>query len=86
MAQTETVNRIFNAFKRVKVIAAETGVPIQTACDWRQNGNIPHWRRGAVLDAAKRKGIALDADSTAFLISDMSAEDWEASKAEAKAA
>jgi hypothetical protein len=47
----------------------QTGIPIQTIWDWKRNGNIPHWRRSTVLDAAQRLNKALTPEMTAYLAS-----------------
>lgn len=63
------VDRIFEAIGRVTDIARDTGDPIQTVHSWKANGNIPHWRRQAIVEAAKRAGRQLDADMLAYLAS-----------------
>jgi hypothetical protein len=40
----------------------ETGIPVQTIWDWTRKGNIPHWRRPAVIEAAKKLPEPLPAE------------------------
>lgn len=63
------VDRIFDTLGEATAIAGETGDPVQTVHSWKAKGNIPHWRRQAVIDAAKRLDRTLDADALAYLAS-----------------
>lgn len=63
------VERIFEALGGVTAIARETGNPVQTVHSWKAEGNIPHWRRAAVIEAAKRLDKALPPDLLAYLVS-----------------
>lgn len=63
------VDRIFKAIGGATVIATQTGDPVQTVHDWLAYGNIPHWRRPAVVDAARRLDKQLDPDMLAYLAS-----------------
>jgi hypothetical protein len=70
------VDQIFAAFgNSPKAIADATGIPIQTVCDWRKKGQkeIPIWRRGAVLVAARTKPLSTEA--LEYLRSDRKAAD-----------
>lgn len=65
----DPVDAIFTAFKGPSRIADATSIPVQTVCDWRKKGksNIPHWRRPAVLDAARRHNIELPPEAITYL-------------------
>lgn len=65
----QVVDDIFEAFGGPSAIAAATGFPLQTVSDWRRKGqsDIPPWRRGAVLEAARREGRALEAHCLEYL-------------------
>lgn len=65
----DTIPRIIKQFGGSTALARETGFPVQTVNDWKKNGNIPHWRREKVLDAARRAGVDLDPDLIAYLVS-----------------
>lgn len=63
------VDRIFAELGESTSIARETGVPVQTANSWKVKGNIPHWRRQSVIEAAHRLGKTLDPEMAAYLAS-----------------
>jgi hypothetical protein len=63
------VDRIFDALGGATVIAGETGDPVQTVHSWKKNGNIPHWRRAAVIEAARKLGKTFDPELSAYLVS-----------------
>jgi hypothetical protein len=42
---------------------------VQTIWDWTRKGNIPHWRRPAVIEAAKKLPEPLPAELLAYLAS-----------------
>lgn len=63
------VDRIFEALGGPTALHKETGIPVQTIWDWRRNGNIPHWRRDAVIEASRKLEKTLDADMLAYLVS-----------------
>lgn len=67
------VERIFDALGGATAIARETGNPVQTVHSWKVEGNIPHWRRAAVIEAAKRLDKTLPPDLLAYLVSTESA-------------
>lgn len=61
------VESIFKALGEATAIARETGDPVQTVHSWKAKGNIPHWRRAAVIEAAKRMEKPLPPDLLAYL-------------------
>jgi hypothetical protein len=63
------VDRIISELGGPTAIANETGIPLQTVHSWKPKGNIPHWRRQAVIDAAIRMGKTLSPDAAAYLTS-----------------
>lgn len=63
------VDRIFEALGEATAIARETGDPVQTVHSWKAKGNIPHWRRQAVMEAAKRLDKSLPAELLEYLAS-----------------
>lgn len=63
------VDRIFHELGESTAISIATGIPVQTVNSWKMKGNIPHWRRPAVIDAAQRKGANLPPDLAAYLAS-----------------
>lgn len=67
------VDRIFAELGESTAIATQTGIPVQTVNSWKSKGNIPHWRRQAVIDAAIRLGKTLPPDLAAYLTSSESA-------------
>jgi hypothetical protein len=67
------VKRIFVTLGGPTAIARETGDPVQTVHSWKVKGNIPHWRRAAVIEAAKRLDKTLPPDLLAYLVSTESA-------------
>lgn len=64
------VQAIFEAFGGYVGLAETLGLKRNTVWDWRNNGEIPPWRRPMVLDAARRLGKALDGKVIAYLLSD----------------
>ena len=65
------VHHVFDAFGKVKVLADEVGLPIQTVCSWRKNAagkpNIPAWRRADVLAALNRRKLTVPPETLAWL-------------------
>jgi hypothetical protein len=47
----------------------KTGIPVQTIWDWKDSGNIPHWRRSTLIEAAKKLPEPLDPQQLAYLAS-----------------
>lgn len=64
--------QIIQALGGPTAIHRETGIPVQTIWDWKRNGNIPHWRRPAVIEVAKKLSDPLPADMLAYLASTVS--------------
>lgn len=67
-------------------ISLETGIPVQTVSDWGVNGNIPHWRRDALVALARRLNKPLDSEMVAYLASSNRAPREDEAAAEARAA
>lgn len=63
------VERIFVELGESTAIANATGIPVQTVNSWKMKGNIPHWRRQGIIDAAQRLGKSLAPDLAAYLAS-----------------
>lgn len=63
------VDRIFAELGESTAIAIATGIPVQTVNSWKMKGNIPHWRRQNVIDAAQRLDKILSPDLAAYLAS-----------------
>jgi len=63
------VDHIFDVLGEATAIARETGDPVQTVHSWKAKGNIPHWRRQAVIDAAKRLDKQLSPEALVYLAS-----------------
>jgi hypothetical protein len=63
------VDRIFETLDGATAISRETGDPIQTVHSWKAVGNIPRWRRPALIALASRMERALDPDALAYLAS-----------------
>jgi hypothetical protein len=61
------VETIFRELGEATAIARETGDPVQTVHSWKAKGNIPHWRRAAVIEAAKRMEKTLAPELLAYL-------------------
>ncbi|MFS0737537.1 hypothetical protein ABC347_10850 [Sphingomonas sp. 1P06PA] len=62
------VAEIFEGLGRPTHVAADLGFPVQTVHSWKKKGNIPGWRRPAVLDLARRRNLALSAEAWAYLV------------------
>lgn len=63
------VAEVFEAFEgSAAKLAGEIGAPVQTVFDWK-SGDIPPWRRPAVLDAINRLGKKVSASTLAYLAS-----------------
>ena len=52
-----------------RAMATAFGAPIQTVHSWKAKGNIPPWRRPAVIAASQRMGQALDPELLTYLAS-----------------
>jgi hypothetical protein len=63
------VDTIFDTLGEATAIATETGDPVQTVHSWKAKGNIPHWRRQAVIEAAKKLNKPLAPDALEYLAS-----------------
>lgn len=61
------VDQIFTALDGPSAIARETGYPVQTVHSWKRGGNIPPWRRPAILELARRKARPLAPEVIAYL-------------------
>lgn len=73
------VQRTIDAFaghRERAEFARDLGVPPQTVQDWIGKGNIPHWRRQAIIDLARKRAIQLDPEISAFLTSSVPAREW----------
>jgi len=42
-------------------LARQLGAPLTTVDSWKRADRIPHWRRPAVAEVARRKGVKLPA-------------------------
>ena len=53
---------LITALGGVTFIAREMGEPNSTVHSWKRSNRIPRWRRQAVADLAREKGVALPTD------------------------
>lgn len=58
---------LFAERKRVAALAAEMRCPFQTVYSWKRKGDIPPWRRPAVLDAIRRLEIDVSPATLVYL-------------------
>jgi hypothetical protein len=61
------IDTIFEALGGATAIARQTGDPVQTVHSWKTKGNIPHWRRPAIIAAAQKMGKQLEPELLAYL-------------------
>jgi len=61
--------QIVDALGGPTAIHRKTGIPVQTIWDWKRKGNIPHWRRPTVIEAAKKLDEPLSTELLAYLAS-----------------
>jgi hypothetical protein len=57
--------------------ARDLGVPPQTVHDWIGSENIPHWRRPAIIDLARKRNLSLEPEIAAFLASSVPGKQWD---------
>lgn len=67
MTHMSEVESLFAERKRVSEIAREMRTPIGTVWCWKKKGEIPPWRRPAVLDAIRRLDIDVEPEVVAYL-------------------
>ena len=65
----DIIQAIIDTFGGPTDLATATAFPVQTVDSWNANGNIPHWRRAAIIDAAKREGKNIPPDALVYLTS-----------------
>jgi len=58
----QPIERLLRAFGGVQALARRLDVPAATVREWRAKGTAPRERLPAIVAAAEREGIALDAD------------------------
>jgi len=67
MRHMSVVESLFGERTRVTAIAREMRAPVKTVWCWKKKGEIPPWRRPAVLAAVQRLELDVSAEAIAYL-------------------